>query len=114
MERVDLLAIPGHERQVEMGRLLIGLEDAQGSLAVRAQLDTGRSLRKHRHPDRFECLEEEGFARCIVADSEYNVVEHGFSSNVLDDAAPDALTTGSGLSRLTPPHDRACAEARLA
>src|SRR6185437_5614262 len=82
MESVDLLAIPGHERQVKMRRLLRGLEEAQRGLSVRAELDSERSFRYHLHADRFERLQEERLARCIVADSEYNVVEHGFSRGV--------------------------------
>ena len=31
------------------------------------------------YAERFECLEEERFARCIVADSEFDVVKHEFS-----------------------------------
>src|SRR6185437_617503 len=82
MESFDLLATCGHERQVKMRRLLRGLEEAQRGLSVRAELDSERSFRYHLHADRFERLQEERLARCIVADSEYNVVEHGFSRGV--------------------------------
>src|SRR5690348_5138683 len=81
MESLHLLAILGHERQVEMRRLLLGWEEAQRRLAVRAQLDAEGPLRDYRHADRFECPEEERFARCIVADSEYGGVIPGFCCN---------------------------------
>lgn len=32
-----------------------------------------------RYAERFECLKEERLARCIVGDSEYDVVKHEFS-----------------------------------
>ena len=46
-----------------------------------AKLDTvrRRPLRDNSYAERFECLEEECFARCIVADSEFHVVKHEFS-----------------------------------
>ena len=44
-----------------------------------AKLDTQRPLQDNSYAERFECLEEERFARCIVADSEYDVVKHEFS-----------------------------------
>ena len=44
-----------------------------------AKLDTERPLQDNSYAERFECLEEERFARCIVADAEYDVVKHGFS-----------------------------------
>jgi len=80
MEGFDLPAILGRERQVEMGRLLLGLEHAERSLAVRAELDAVLPLKDNRYAERFECLEEERLARCVVADSEYDVVKHEFSS----------------------------------
>ena len=81
IERFHLPAILGGERQVQVRRLLFGLVQAQRSLALRAQLDTvcRRSLRDDRDAERFERLEEEGLARCIVADSEFDVVKHAFS-----------------------------------
>ena len=62
MESFDLLAILGRERQVKMRRLLLGLVQAQRSLAPWAELDTvrRRPLRGHGYAERFECLEEEG------------------------------------------------------
>jgi len=46
-----------------------------------AKLDTvrRRPLRGDSYTERSECLEEERFARCVVADSELDVVEHEFS-----------------------------------
>src|SRR5439155_11626978 len=82
IESFDLLAILGRERQEEMRRLLLGLAKAQRSLALwTKQLDTvgRRSLRDNSNAERFECLEEERSARCIVADSEFDVVKHEFS-----------------------------------
>ena len=81
IERVDLLAILGRKRQVKMSRLLLGLVQAQRNLAFGlTQLNTGWwPLRHHGDAERFECLEEERFARCIVADSECDVVKHEFS-----------------------------------
>jgi hypothetical protein len=38
-----------------------------------------RPLLDNSYAERFECLEEERFARCIVADSKYDVVKHEFS-----------------------------------
>src|SRR6266568_4393424 len=82
IESFDLLAILGRERQVKMRRLLLGLVQAQRSLTLcAAKLDTvrRRPLRDNSYAERFECLEEERFARCIVADSEFDVVKHEFS-----------------------------------
>src|ERR1043165_3396984 len=79
IERFDLLAILGLERNVEMRRLLFGLEQAQGSVGPwRRQLDTvGRGpLSEHNDAERFECLEEERLASCVVADSKFDVVKH--------------------------------------
>ena len=78
IESFDLLAILGRESQVKMRGLLLESADAQRRLAVRAKLETKRSLEDNRYAERFERLEEEGFARCIVTDSEYDVVKHGF------------------------------------
>jgi hypothetical protein len=46
-----------------------------------AKLDTvrRRALRGNSYAERFERLEEERLARCIVADSEFDVVKHEFS-----------------------------------
>ena len=81
IESFDLLSIPGREREVKMRGLLVGLEQSQGSLSLRRKLDTvrRRPLRDYGHAERFECLEEERFARGIVADSEFDVVKHKFS-----------------------------------
>src|SRR5688500_3781403 len=82
IESLDLLAILGHERQVKVRRLLFGLEQAQRNLAPWwAKLDTvrRRPLPDNGYAERFECLEEERFARCKVADSELDVVEHDYS-----------------------------------
>ncbi len=81
IESLDLLAIPGHERQVKMRRLLLGLIQAQRNLPLwLAKLDTvRRPLRDNSYAKRFECLEEERFARCVVADSEFDVVKREFS-----------------------------------
>src|SRR5206468_232828 len=82
IESFDLLAILGRERQMKMRRLLLAFVQAQRSLALWAELDTVRwlPLRDYSDAERFECLEEERLARCIVADSEFDVVEHEFSS----------------------------------
>src|SRR5205085_12066691 len=82
IESFDLPAILGRERQVKMRRLLLGLVQAQRSLTPWwAKFDTvrRRPLRDNSYTERFECLEEERFARCIVADSEFDVVKHEFS-----------------------------------
>jgi multidrug efflux pump subunit AcrA (membrane-fusion protein) len=81
IESFDLQAILGRERQVKMRRLLLGLVQAQRSLTSWAKLDAvrRRPLRDNSYSERFECLEEERFARCIVADSEFDVVKHEFS-----------------------------------
>jgi hypothetical protein len=53
--------------------------NAQRSDAVRAaKLDTERPLRDNSYAKRFECLDIERLARCVVADSENDVVKHGF------------------------------------
>ena len=80
MEGLDLPAIRCGERQVKMRRPLFGLEaNAQRSDAVRpAKFDAERPFRDDSYAKRFECLDKERFARCVVADSEYDVVEHGF------------------------------------
>ncbi|OJA49380.1 hypothetical protein BGV66_07350 [Burkholderia ubonensis] len=61
--------------------LLVDLVQVQGIFARWVKLDTvrRRPLRGNRYAERFECLEEERFARFIVADSEFDLVEHGFS-----------------------------------
>src|SRR5215468_7916922 len=67
IESFDLLAILGLERQVKMRRLLLGLVQAQRSFTFCAKLNTVRwwSLLDNSYAERFECLEEERFARCI-------------------------------------------------
>src|ERR1044071_3556896 len=63
MESFDLLALVGLERQVTMRRLLLGLEQAQGVLALRwHELHTVRRvpLRDNSYAERFERPEEEG------------------------------------------------------
>src|SRR6185437_11246417 len=82
MECLDLATVFGPERQVQVRGLLVSRKETQRSLAIRAELDSERSFRYHLHADRFERLQEECFARGVVADSEYNVVEHGFSGGV--------------------------------
>jgi hypothetical protein len=42
-------------------------------------LETERPLLDNRYAKRFEYLEEERFARCVVADSEYDMVKHELS-----------------------------------
>src|SRR5205085_10942319 len=79
MESVDLPAILGHEREVKMRRLLVGLEDAQRRLPIRAELDAERPFLDDGDAERLERLEEERLHRCTVARSEYDVVEHGRS-----------------------------------
>jgi hypothetical protein len=78
MERVDLLAIVGGERQVKVRRLLLGSVQTQGSRGLRAELDTvrGLPLPGDRYAERFERFEEERLARFIVADAEFDVIEH--------------------------------------
>src|SRR5437868_12954710 len=91
IESFDLLAILGRERQVKMCRLLLGLVQAQRNLTLRrAKLDPVRRLplRDDSYTERLECLEEERFARCIVADSEFDVVKHGSSRSVWAREAP--------------------------
>src|SRR5204863_9901186 len=94
IESFDLLAILGGERQVKMRRLLLGLVQAQRSLTLWwAKLDPvrRRPLRDNSYAKRLECLEEERFARCIVADSEFDVIKHEFSCSVW--AAQDLTRT---------------------
>src|SRR6185369_17543422 len=79
MERFDLPAIPGPERQVKMRRLLLGWADAQRRFPVRTELDTERPFQDDSYADRVQRLEEERLARCIVGDSEYDVVKHELS-----------------------------------
>ncbi len=82
VERVDLLAALGHESHVKVRRFLLGLEQAQRRLALGlAQLDAvgRRPFGDDRHPERRECLEEERLAPGVVADAEFDVVEHGVS-----------------------------------
>src|SRR5215471_3169082 len=76
IESFDLLAIRGHERQVKMRWLLLGLVQAQRSLTLRVtKLDTVRGpLRDNSYPQRLEGLEEKRSTRCIVADSEFDVI----------------------------------------
>ena len=38
--------------------------------------------RDNGYAERFECLEEERFARCVVADAEFDGVKHEFSKSV--------------------------------
>src|SRR5882672_2134358 len=81
IEGVDLPATLGRERQVKMRRLLLGLVEAQRSYTLSAKLGTvcRRPLRDNSYAERLERLEEECFARRIVTDSEFDVVEHSFS-----------------------------------
>ena len=92
IESFDLLATLGPERQVKMRRLLLGLIQAQRSLTLWAKLDTvrRRPLLDNSYAEWFECLEEERFARCIVADSEFN------GSNM---SSPEVCGPARGLTR---------------
>ncbi len=68
MESLDLQAILGRERQMKMRRLLLGLVQAQGGLALWAELGTLRRcgpLCDDSDTERFECLEIERLAGCI-------------------------------------------------
>jgi len=49
-----------------------------------AKLDSlrRRPFRDNSYAERLECLEEERFARCVVADSEFHVVKQERSSGV--------------------------------
>ncbi len=77
MELFHLAAVLGGERQVEMRCLLLDSTEAQRRLAVwAANLNAERSLGDNGYAERLECPEEERLARRIVADSEYDVVEH--------------------------------------
>lgn len=84
MEGINLLAPLGHKCQVKVRRFLIGLEQAQRCLALRAEFNAIRRhpFRRHRHAQWFECLEKERFARGIIADAEFDVVKHGLSGCV--------------------------------
>jgi hypothetical protein len=63
-----------------MRRLFLGLAHAQRRLTTLwAKLDTERPLQNNSYAERFECLEKKRFARCIVANSECDVVKHEFS-----------------------------------
>jgi hypothetical protein len=66
---------------MKMRRFVFGYStNAQRRLVIRAtKLDTERPLRDNGDAKRFKCLEEERFARCIVADAKYDVVKHVFS-----------------------------------
>src|SRR4030095_12610152 len=62
-------------------RRVFGLVQPQETLTLWTKLDTvrRRPLRGNSYAERFECLEEERFARRLVADSEFDVVKHEFS-----------------------------------
>ncbi len=81
VESFHLLTILSGERKVKVRRFLLGFVQAQRGLALWAKLDTvcRRPLRDNGYSERFECFEEERFARRIVADSEFDVVKHQFS-----------------------------------
>ena len=74
IESFDLPTILSRERQVKVRRPLLGLVKAQRSLTLWGKLDTvrRRPLRDNSYAERFECLEEERFARCKVADSNFS------------------------------------------
>jgi hypothetical protein len=50
------------------------------------------------HTERLECLEEERFARGVVADAEQDVVEHEFREGVSGHGSVDEPRSGAGLS----------------
>jgi tryptophanyl-tRNA synthetase len=50
--------------------------------------DTQRPFRDNGHAKRFERLEEERLARCVIADSECDVVKHAFSCRVCAERGP--------------------------
>lgn len=82
MERIDLVALVGDESEVQVGWLFVGLEEAQGRFAARwAKLDAvrGRAFADDNDAEGLEGGEEKGFARGEIGDSEFDVVEHGFS-----------------------------------
>ncbi len=85
MERIDLLAMIGLERQVKVRRLLVGLEEAQRCFALRCRLDAvgRRALGDDRYAKRLKRLKEECLARRVVSDAEFDVVEHEYSESLL-------------------------------
>ena len=77
IESFDLLAILGRERQVKLRWLLpVWYRHNEALPFGQARHRTRRPLRDNSHAERFECLEEERFARRKVADSEFDVVKH--------------------------------------
>src|SRR5690242_15756529 len=82
IEGIDLPAILGRERDVKRRRLHLGLVQAQRDVTLPgADLDAvrRRPLAGNHYAERLERLQEESLARRIVAHSELDVVEHGFS-----------------------------------
>ena len=78
MEGVDFLARSCDEGDVQRSRLVLRLEQAQGRVVSPAEFDTVRRLAFYPclHSQRRKCLEIEGFACSVVADSELDVVKH--------------------------------------
>ena len=81
IKRVDLLAILSDEGDVKMGWLFDGLKQTQRSRSLGVQFDTvrRRPFRTRSQAKRFERFQKKRFARCVVADTEFDVIEHDFS-----------------------------------
>lgn len=77
IESFDLASSLCGESQVEVGRLSLGSSNAEGRVAVRsAEFNAERPLRDYCYAKRRKRLEEEGLRFVIVADTEYDVIEH--------------------------------------
>lgn len=81
VEGIHLLAGRGREGDMQVCRLLLRLEQAEGDGVVRAQLDAiGRRAFPDDHDTkRRKRLKEEGLACGKVADTELDVIEHAVS-----------------------------------
>ena len=76
-----LLSSVSNECDMKRCGLISGLEQTQRGIALAAKLDPVRriTLGATRYSEWFKCSQEEGFACCIVTDSELDVIKHAIS-----------------------------------
>ena len=73
---VHLLPTLRYESKMKMGWRFLGPTDTQRGPAIRAQLNTERSLGNDCDANGFQGLQKKGFAGCIVAGAENDMVKH--------------------------------------
>src|ERR1700710_2314380 len=94
MKRLDLAAVLRDERDMQLRGLFVRLKQAQRRIGSQDEFDAvaWRAFGTGHHAERCQRGEIEGFARFVVANAEFDVVEHARSP--IDVAWPPLLAGG--------------------